>query len=170
MSSAEARGTHSAEFGKDPGSGHDRRTILSGFLFGSGIAASIIDLGIFHLVLQWHHFYDRSTHEVALIADGFFQAFGWFITIWGLFLLADIRRRADVAWLRWIGAVITGAGLFQLFDGVILHKVLRIHQVRYDVDLLVYDVIWIGTAIIALLVGLFMLWRTRPARTRGLIR
>lgn len=169
MSSAKASGNYGAglEATGAPGLHQDRRTILSGLLFGAGIAASIIDLFIFHLVLQWHHFYDRSTHEVALIADGFFQAFGWFITIWGLFLLADIRRRAEVAWLRWTGAVITGVGFFQFFDGVVLHKVLRIHQVRYDVDLFWYDVIWIGTAIIALLVGFLMLWRTRPASTRA---
>ena len=112
MSSAEASRAYSTGVktrgGRDQRD--DRRTILSGLLFGAGIAASIIDLFIFHLVLQWHHFYDLSTHEVALIADGFFQAFGWFITIWGLFLLADIGRRAEVAWTRWSGAVITGVG------------------------------------------------------------
>lgn len=30
------------------------RIVLSGFLLGCGIAASVIDLFIFHLVLQWH--------------------------------------------------------------------------------------------------------------------
>lgn len=142
----------------------DRRTVLSGVLFGCGIAASLIDLFIFHLVLQWHHFYDRSTPEAALVADGFFHAFGWFITVWGLFLLADVRRRAPVVWKRWIAAVVTGVGAFQLFDGVVSHKVLQIHQIRYGVDLLVYDVVWIGTAVLALLIGLVLLRRTRPVR------
>ncbi|MFN3867143.1 MAG: DUF2243 domain-containing protein [Demequina sp.] len=144
----------------------DRRTVVSGFLFGCGIAASIIDLFVFHLVLQWHHFYDLSTTEVALTIDGFFHAFGWFITVWGLFLLADVRRRVGVAWKRWVGAVIAGVGFFQLFDGVVLHKILGIHQIRYDVDLLLYDATWIGTAVVALIVGALMLWRTQPARTR----
>ena len=40
---------------------------------------------------------------------------------------------------------------------------LRIHQVRYGVDLLPYDVEWIGSAVLLLLIGLGMLWRTRPA-------
>lgn len=78
--------------------GPDRRTARAGFLFGCGIAASMIDLFVFHLGLQWHHFYDLSTTEVALVADGFFHAFGWFITVWGLFLLADVRRRTAVPW------------------------------------------------------------------------
>lgn len=143
----------------------DRRLLLSGFLFGCGIAASMIDLFIFHLVLQWHHFYDLSTTQVALAADGFFHAFGWFITIWGLFLLADVRRRTKVAWMRWAGAVITGVGFFQLVDGVISHKLLGIHQIRYDIDLLPYDLAWIGSAVLILLVGIVVLWRTRSART-----
>ena len=123
----------------------------------------MIDLFILHLGLQWHHFYDRSTPEVALTTDGFFHAFGWFITIWGLFLLADIRRRGAVVWSRWTGAVIVGVGFFQLFDGIVDHKILRIHQIRYDVDLLPYDAIWIGSALVILLIGLVILWRTRPA-------
>ncbi len=144
-----------------------RRTVASGFLFGCGIAASMVDLFIFHLGLQWHHFYDLSTPEVALAADGVFHAVGWFITVWGLFLLADVRRRGEVAWRRWTGAVVTGVGAFQLFDGVVNHKVLGIHQIRYHVDLLPYDAAWIGTAAVLLLVGALILWRTRPPRTSG---
>ncbi|ALU40003.1 hypothetical protein AS188_09895 [Kocuria flava] len=142
----------------------ERRTVLSGVLFGCGIAASLIDLFVFHLLLQWHHFYDLSTTAVALAADGLFHAAGWFLTVWGLFLLADARRRAEVRWARWGGAVLAGVGLFQLVDGVVLHKVLRIHQIRYDVDLLVYDATWIGSAALALLAGLAVLRATRPAR------
>lgn len=122
----------------------------------------MIDLFIFHLALQWHHFYDLSTTEVALTADGFFHAFGWFITVWGLFLLTDIRRRSEVPWIRWTGAVITGVGFFQLLDGVVSHKLLGIHQIRYDVDLLLYDAVWIGSAVALLCIGLLMLRRTRP--------
>ncbi|GFZ77133.1 hypothetical protein GCM10011359_01540 [Nesterenkonia alkaliphila] len=60
--------------------------------------------------------------------------------------------------------MVTGVGAFQLFDGVVSHKVLQIHQIRYGVDLLVYDVVWIGTAVLALLIGLVLLRRTRPVR------
>ena len=159
-----AEGNAAREAGADSPASIDRRVLLSGFLFGSGIAASMIDLFIFHLGLQWHHFYDLSTPQVALAADGFFHAFGWFITIWGLFLLADVRRRADVAWKRWAGAVTAGLGFFQLLDGVVSHKLLRIHQIRYEVDLLPYDLTWIGSAVLILLVGVAVVWRTRSAR------
>jgi uncharacterized membrane protein len=150
-----------------PPVGTDRRTVLSGFLFGCGIAASMIDLFVFHLGLQWHHFYDLSTTEVALAADGVLHALGWFITVWSLFLLADVRRRAEVAWRRWTGAVLAGVGAFQLFDGVVDHKLLGIHQIRYGVDLLPYDTAWIGSAVVVLVIGLLVLRRTRPVATGG---
>lgn len=146
------------------GARQHKQTVLSGFLFGCGIAASIIDLFIFHLGLQWHHFYDLSTHEVALLADGIFHAFGWFITVWGLFLLADIRRRAGVNWKRWTGAVVLGVGSFQLLDGVLNHKILGVHQIRYGVDLLWYDTVWIGSAILFMVIGLVVLRMTRGSR------
>jgi uncharacterized membrane protein len=145
----------------------DRRTVLSGVLFGCGVAASMIDLFVFHLGLQWHHFYDLSTTEVALVVDGVFHAFGWFITVAGLFLLADVRRRAPVRRARWTGAVVAGVGLFQLLDGVVNHKLLGIHQIRYGVDLLLYDVVWIGSAAVLLVAGLVVVRRTRPVRTAG---
>jgi uncharacterized membrane protein len=147
--------------------GPDRRTVVSGVLFGCGVAASMIDLFVFHLGLQWHHFYDLSTTEVALLADGVFHAVGWFVTVAGLFLLADVRRRAAVRWARWVGAVVAGVGLFQLLDGVVNHKLLGIHQIRYGVDLLLYDVVWIGSAALLLAAGLVVLRRTRPVRAAG---
>lgn len=142
----------------------DRRTLASGFLFGCGIAAAMIDLFVFHLGLQWHHFYDLSTPEIALAADGFFHAFAWFITVAGVFLLADIHRRSPVRWGRWAGAVLGGVGAFQLFDGVVNHKILGIHQIRYGVDLLVYDLVWIGSAVLLLVAAGLVLWGTRSAR------
>lgn len=139
----------------------DRRLVVSGVLFGAGIAASVVDLLIFHLLLQWHHFYDRSTTEVALAADGGFHAVAWGMTVAGLFLLADAGRRGGIAWGRWWGAVLAGLGGFQLIDAGILHKVLDLHQIRYGVDLLPYDLAWFGGAAIALVAGLVILWRTR---------
>lgn len=60
--------------------------------------------------------------------------------------------------------MVAGVGFFQLLDGVVDHKVLRIHQIRYGVDLLPYDVAWIGSAVLLLVAGLLMLRRTRPTR------
>lgn len=146
----------------DPG----RRTVLAGVLLGAGAAASLVDLFVFHLALQWHHFYDRSTPAVSITSDAFFHAAAWTASVWGVFLLLDVRRRGPVPWRRWTGAVLAGVGAFQLVDGVVDHKLLRIHQVRYDVAALwVYDVAWIGSAVLVLLAGLVVLRRTRPTAT-----
>ena len=98
------------------------RNVGSGFLFGLGLVA-FIDETVFHQLLHWHHFYDKSTTAAGLVSDGFFHAFSWFATIGGLFMLAGLRRRQ--AWLprRWLGGLWLGGGLFQLYDGTIQHKV-----------------------------------------------
>ncbi|MDV7999944.1 DUF2243 domain-containing protein [Rhodococcus sp. IEGM 1408] len=141
----------------------DRRLVLSGFLFGCGIAGAVIDLFVFHLVLQWHHFYDLSTTTVALVTDGFFHGATWLITVWGLFMFADVRGQIRVSWGRWAGGVLTGIGSFQLIDGIVFHKILGIHQIRYQVDLVAYDLVWIASAVLLLAGGLLILWRTAGA-------
>src|SRR5690606_42050705 len=51
---------------------------------------------LFHQILHWHHFYDRATLEAGLVSDGFFHAFGWFATVIGLVMVADVRRRSEL--------------------------------------------------------------------------
>lgn len=135
-----------------------RTSLVSGLLFGVGLAA-FVDETVFHQLLHWHHFYDRSTPEVALVSDGLFHAFGWFAVVAGLFLMAD-RRRADAfTWTRWWGGTLLGAGGFQLYDGTIQHKLMRLHQIRYHVDILPYDLVWNVLAVIMLVAGAVLLRR-----------
>ncbi|GAA1038410.1 hypothetical protein GCM10009557_54330 [Virgisporangium ochraceum] len=47
------------------------RTVLSGALLCLGVAA-FVDEAVFHQVLHWHHFYDRSTPAIGLVSDGLF--------------------------------------------------------------------------------------------------
>ena len=54
-----------------------------------------------------------------------------------------------------------------LFDGVVDHKLLRVHQVRYGVDLLPYDVAWNVAALVLLAAGLAVLVRDRRAVRDG---
>lgn len=118
-----------------------KRNLLSGFLFGIGLIA-FIDEAVFHQLLQWHHFYDNSTTQIGLISDGFFHAFSWFATVGGLFMMADLRRRGKLILTKWWGGMLLGAGGFQLYDGLIQHKMMRIHQVRYVDNILLYDFVW----------------------------
>ena len=138
-----------------------RRNVLSGVLVGIGVAA-FVDEVVFHQLLQWHHFYDKSTASVGLFSDGLFHAFGWFAIVAGLFLFADLRRHNILNPARWAGAVLLGTGAFQLYDGTIQHKLLTLHQIRYDVELLPYDIAWNTLAVLMLGVGIWLLVRTRP--------
>ena len=87
-----------------------RRLLLSGILFGVGVAA-FVDEVVLHQLLHWHHFYDLSTAAVGLVSDGLFHAFGWFAAVAGLFLFADVRRRGGPGVGRWWPAVLIGAGV-----------------------------------------------------------
>ena len=67
------------------------RSLLAGILLGLGTVA-FFDETVFHQLLHWHHFYDRSTTDAGLVSDGLFHAFSWFATVGALFLVADLRR------------------------------------------------------------------------------
>jgi len=142
------------------------RSITAGVLMGVGVAA-FIDETVFHQLLHWHHFYDRSTAEIGLVSDGFFHAGGWLAMVVGLFLFADLqRRRATVPRRVWAGGLI-GWGGFQLYDGLIQHKVFGLHQIRYEVDLTVYDLAWNISGAVGLIVGVVLLaGRARPVSAR----
>ena len=137
-----------------------RRLLVSGLLLGLGTAGAVDEI-VFHQLLHWHHFYDRSTTAAGLVSDGLLHAGTWSATVAGLALLADVRRRRSFTPAAWWGAVLVGAGAFQTWDGVVQHKLLRLHQVRYGVDLTGYDLLWTGAGVVVLLAGAVLLLRSR---------
>ncbi|WP_411720640.1 DUF2243 domain-containing protein [Mycetocola sp.] len=141
------------------------QNLWSGVLLGVGFAA-FVDEVVFHQILHWHHFYDRSTPAAGLVSDGIFHAFSWFATVAALFLFADLRRAGRLDWTRWAGGILLGAGLFQLYDGTVQHKLLGLHQIRYDVDLLGYDLIWNVLALLLIATGAVLVLRARRVAAR----
>ncbi|MEC1523810.1 DUF2243 domain-containing protein [Neobacillus niacini] len=141
------------------------RNLLSGCLLGIGFVA-FVDEAVFHQLLHWHHFYDKSTPDIGLVSDGIFHAFSWFSTVAGLFLVPDLRRRN--AWWpkRWFGGFLLGGGGFNLYDGTVQHKIMRIHQIRYNVEIAPYDWVWNILAVLILVVGFIIIFRTsRESKT-----
>ncbi|GHF65599.1 putative membrane protein [Amycolatopsis bartoniae] len=137
---------------------HRARSGWSGVLVGVGIAA-FVDETVFHQLLHWHHFYDKSTSDIGLVSDGLFHAFGWFAVVLGLVLMADLRRRGTLSWRRFTAGILLGAGVFQLYDGTIQHKLLGLHQIRYGVDLVPYDWTWNVLAVLLIVAGLVLVRR-----------
>ncbi|OHB38511.1 DUF2243 domain-containing protein [Phenylobacterium sp.] len=143
-----------------------RRSMLAAGLIGVGVTAAVDEI-VFHQLLAWHHFFDRSTSAVALFSDGLLHSAELIILVLGFFMLADVRaRRALASTSAWAGFFI-GAGGFQLFDGIVDHKVLRLHQVRYVDNLLPYDLAWNGAGLLLLAVGFVLLRRARAERAPG---
>ncbi|MCZ8537046.1 DUF2243 domain-containing protein [Paenisporosarcina quisquiliarum] len=150
---------------------YERRNVWTGVLFGLGVVA-FIDETVFHQLLHWHHFYDKSTTDIGLVSDGLFHAFSWFATIGSSFMLADLHRRHAFWFKKWLGGIFIGGGAFQLYDGTIQHKVMNLHQIRYGVDILPYDAIWNVLALAMIIVGFILLrgskGEERDTEKRGL--
>ncbi|KOR89605.1 hypothetical protein AM231_10965 [Paenibacillus solani] len=144
------------------------RNLGSGVLFGLGLVG-FIDEAVFHQLLHWHHFYDKATSDIGLVSDGLFHALSWFATIGSSFMLADVHRRHAFWPKRWVGGVLLGGGVFQLYDGIIQHKWMRLHQIRYNVDIRPYDWIWNVIAAIMIIVGIILIVRTQThvSMTKG---
>lgn len=142
-------------------------SFIAALLIGIGLMAAV-DTIIFHQLLGWHHFYDRSTSAFGLMSDGFLHAAELIAIVAGFFMFSRLRRFNQLLpiW-AWAGLFI-GAGGFQVFDGIINHKVLRLHQIRYGVNVIPYDIAWIsfGIVLIAIGIGFFLKARkTLTART-----
>jgi len=121
-------------------------------LLGAATMAAIDEI-VFHQILAWHHFYDHSTLPVGLLSDGLLHTAELIGLVAGFVLFADLRRRHALSPAHAWAGLFFGLGGFQLFDGIVDHKLLRIHQVRYGVDILPYDLAWNGAAVVLLAVG-----------------
>jgi uncharacterized membrane protein len=131
------------------------RAYWAGLLLGVAAMAAVDEI-VFHQLLGWHHFYDRSTPDIALISDGLLHAGELVVAVIGVLLLMDARRRSDLRGAVVLSGLLVGAGLFQLWDGVVDHKLLRVHQVRYGVELLPYDIAWNAAGALLLVAGAVM--------------
>ena len=58
----------------------------------------------------------------------------WFATVAALFLFAELRRDRALHGAGSSAGCCVGAGAFQLYDGLVQHKLLGLHQIRYGVD------------------------------------
>jgi uncharacterized membrane protein len=136
---------------------HGRNRLLQATaLIGIGLMAAVEEI-VFHQLLAWHHFYDRSTSDVGLLTDGLLHAAELVAIVAGFFMWMDLRDRNLAApQLAW-GGFLVGAGGFQIFDGLVDHKVLRVHQVRYGVELFPYDLAWNAGGVVLLLIGIILI-------------
>lgn len=131
-----------------------------GALLGVGTAGTLDEV-IFHQLLQWHNFYVHTTAMWRIVSDGLFHIFSSVLVAVGTMLFWSQRERlATVRDGRALGAgLLIGAGGFNLYDGIIQHKLLQLHPVREGVEnILPYDLAWNAVALLVLALGV-LLWR-----------
>lgn len=139
-----------------------KRSFWITFLIGAGMMAAVDEI-IFHQLLAWHHFYDKATPAISLLSDGLLHAAELIALVAGFFMWADLRQRQMLSVAHALAGFFLGLGSFQVFDGIVDHKVLRLHQIRYGVDLLPYDLTWNLAGLLLMLIGAILLYRARKA-------
>lgn len=142
--------------------GTDRSVLLAGGIIGFGLGG-LVDVLIFHLVLQVHHLISGIVPPTTprglrlnLVADGLFSlamvaiVIAGFVLFWRTLPLADRSRSAGL----FAGASVAGAGVFNLYDGTIDHYVLGLHHVtQWPPNPDLFDVLWVIGSVVLLAAG-----------------
>ncbi|EDX83994.1 hypothetical protein S7335_1691 [Synechococcus sp. PCC 7335] len=115
-----------------------RPLIVAGIVLGLG-QAGFFDGIVIHQLLQWHHMFTSvetdstvSGLELNTLGDGLFHLLDWVLTLAGIALLWGVVQNpnAQKSTPVFIGALLTGAGLFNFIEGLIDHQILGIHHVK----------------------------------------
>ncbi|MEU4836083.1 DUF2243 domain-containing protein [Streptosporangium sp. NPDC023615] len=127
-------------------------TRSAGLVLGLGIGG-FVDGIVLHQLLGWHHmlsgWYPDDEH-VNMLGDGFFHLFNLFLVLGGIALLA---RAAPVSGRALTGWIIAGWGLFNFVEGLIDHQILGVHHVKHGSDQLLYDLAFLASGVLLMVVG-----------------
>jgi len=141
-----------------------RSAIASAVLVGIGLAG-LIDIIVFHEILQWHH---TASHKVIpntmeslqmnITYDGLFLVFSLIITISGIILLwhafgPSSNRDHKFSKRLFVGLVFIGFGGFNAIEGIINHHILEMHHVIEVANPLVFDLTFLVVGGLAFLVA-----------------
>lgn len=148
------------------------RALLAAGVFGFGFSG-LIDTLLLHLVLQWHHLvsgiYPMDTLDglrTNIFADGLFSI-GMLIVMGigaGLVWQSERRTGAPLALRPIAGAAVIGLGAFDLYDAIVDHALLGLHQPLSQGGR--YNPHWAVVSLLILGAGLY-LYRTGTRTTAG---
>ena len=142
---------------------NNRRPTVSVILIGMGLAG-LIDITIFHQILQWHHTTSNKiipntmeSLQMNILWDGVFLAFSLIITIIGVSLLwyaSNSKNKNSLLSNKWsfIGLIFIGFGGFNIIEGIINHHILEMHHVIDVADPFVFDLTFLVVGGLAFLV------------------
>ncbi len=138
-----------------------RPLITAGTLLGIGMGG-FVDGILFHQILQLHNMLsnwvprDSLVHEqINMFWDGLFHAFTWITVALGIAFLwrAVTRPQVLLSGRALWGAILFGAGLFNLIEGTIDHEILQVHHVVQNGNHLLWDMVFLASGLVLSLVG-----------------
>lgn len=142
-----------------------RIALVGGGVFGIGLAA-ILDVVVFHHILQTHHLlsslYDPGTHaglQRNIYYDGLFSlGMVGVMLVGGSLLWWGVNRSSyRLSTLAVAGSVLLGMGVFNTYDGIVDHYVLDIHDVVHGTTL--WNPPWVVVSLVLFGVGGLLLQR-----------
>lgn len=128
---------------------------IGSFTLGFGFMGAM-DGVIFHQLLQWHSVVMETSRPGQIFSDGVFH-FGVTIAlviggilVWLAGRPSEISRGVS----RLVGGFLTGAGIFNLMEGVVNHHILQIHRVKPgDPNALMYDLGFLTFGLLLVIIG-----------------
>ncbi|MBW4418428.1 MAG: DUF2243 domain-containing protein [Myxacorys californica WJT36-NPBG1] len=149
-----------------------KRLIAAGILLGLGFAG-FFDGIVLHQILQWHHLLSNVRPMLSLddvkvntLADGLFHLLSYVFVLTGVVTLWQTHQQTDMpkSAQPFLGAILMGAGAFNVIEGLIDHQILGIHHVRSDSNYILWDVGFLAIGALLFLTGTAMIRRWRSAR------
>lgn len=139
----------------------DRRLLIAaGIVLGIG-QGGFFDGIVFHQLLQWHHMFSELAPDTTVgglelntIGDGLFHLFDWVMTLVGLGLLwYAVKQQVALSTSTLVGALLVGAGAFNIVEGLIDHHLLGIHHVKPGDHQAVYDMAFLLAGALLVVIG-----------------
>lgn len=170
MNATRSTGSES-ETEADADGGSVRPVAVAGAMFGVGLGAAL-DTVLFHLVLQHHHLVSGLVDPASeaglrtnVLADGLFLLLTIGVMGVGVARLWTLARDPRVRWAAdaYVGGVVVGVALFNLFDGVVNHALLGLHH-AVEPRLDAYDAAWVAISLVLLGAGWYVV---RASETAG---
>lgn len=149
-----------------------RPLIVAGIVLGLG-QAGFFDGIIFHQLLQWHHMFSSiktdmtvAGMEINTFGDGMFHLLDWILTLTGIVLLWQAGRQKEVLWSGRVllGAILIGAGIFNLVEGILDHHLLQIHHLKPGPHEFLWDLGFLLSGVVLITLG-WSLTQHRSAQT-----
>jgi uncharacterized membrane protein len=140
--------------------------ITAGTFLGIGLGG-FIDGIVLHQLLQWHQMISNVlppdtllNKQINTFWDGIFHVFTWAMTVVGVVLLWRLFFKRDliISSQLFVGALILGWGIFNAFDSIVNHYLLKIHNIRENTENpMLYNHAFFAFALILMLTGWLMI-------------